>query len=326
VRLLVIKPSALGDVAHALQVVPHLKEVGWCQDLGWVIDEAYAPLVSCCSQVTEIIPYPRMRWRRHWPVSEMWQWAKSLRERRYDAVLDLQGLARSGLMTLASGVPRRIGLASAREGARLVYNERVEDRAEHAVDRYASACGQLTGRCPTPTIFLEAPEASGLPVECRPGAYTVIHVYSMREEKCWPWRRVGPLILELGSECCVLVGQGPAFPCVEAPFIDLRNRTSMKELITILAHARTVISVDSGPLHVAASFGVPVIGIFGASLPARTRPRGSKVTCLVSNRVDHAGKQSILRPAEAARAMEDLSVSQVAQAWWNLNACGNFTA
>jgi len=318
-RLLIIKPSALGDVAHALQVVPCLKHSGWCEHLAWLVDEAYVDLVRCCPEVDEVLTYPRSRWKKQFSILEIVRWAGKLRGKHFDTVLDLQGLARSGLMSLATGAPRRIGLCSAREGAGFCYTERVVDDAIHAVDRYASACGKLTGACPLPETTLRAPEPGPLPPALKRGQFTLLHPYSQRDEKCWPWRNYSDLVREIPDETFVLCGQGTWFPCSGPNVLDLRNQTPLGDLIHLIDQCRMMISTDSGPLHIASAFGKPVIGLFGASLPERTRPRGSRSVCLWNPDFYHQQRSALHRPSVAARAMDSIAVSEVVAHWRKLS-------
>jgi len=317
-RLLVIKPTALGDVAHALQVVPYLKESGWCDQLGWVVDAAYVPLLECCPYIDEIIVYPRTRWRKRWPVSEMLTWGKMLREKSYDITLDLQGLARSGLMALAADSTRRIGLKSSREGSRLCYNELVDDQARHAVDRYAAACGKLSGSCPVPGDYLKLKEIHQLPAPLERNGYILLHPYSQRDEKCWPWRCYTDLVSEFPEETFVLVGKGEWFPCHGNNVIDVRNTTDLDGLVHLIGGSKGMISTDSGPLHIAAAFAKPVVGIYGASLPERTRPRGRQATYLWDDTFHHERKTALHDPVISSRAMASISTEAVANAWRNL--------
>ncbi|MEM1158196.1 MAG: glycosyltransferase family 9 protein [Verrucomicrobiota bacterium] len=313
-----IKPSALGDVAHALQVVPYLKESGCCDQLGWVVDEVYVPLLQCCPQIDEIIPYPRTRWRRNWPVREMLSWAQALRSMQYDVTLDLQGLARSGVMTLAAGSRRRIGLQSAREGSRLCYNELVLDQARHAVDRYALACGSLSQSCPVPGNYLKVDKPEDLPAKLKTGEYLILHPYSQRIEKCWPWRNYSELVSKLPRETFVLVGTGEWFPCSGENVIDYRNQTDLNGLLQLIRGSKGMIGTDSGPLHIAAAFNKPVVGIYGASLPERTRPRGKQATYLWDDSFQHENASALHGPVVSAKAMSAISADRVAAAWRNL--------
>lgn len=280
-KLLIVKPTALGDVAQAVRVVPKLKEAIADLELGWIVDEDYVEFLSACPLIDEVISFPRKRWRKCWSLGEIGRWGRALRNRGYDTVLDLQGLARSGLMTWASGAERRIGLASAREGAGWAYTERVSDSQKHAGDRYRAACDYLAeGRLPAGHYQLPLPKTglAGLP-----GSYFVIHPYSLWATKLWPWTNYQAVVNRLPEVCFVVVGTGDLFPLRGKNVVDLRNRTSIAELLKILGRARGVISTDSGPAHLTAAYGVPIMTLFGATDPERTGPIGSNSTIFTSD-------------------------------------------
>lgn len=274
-RLLIVKPTALGDVAQALRVVPQLKQLQPDLDIDWVVDEAYLPLIQSCPEIHRPIPFPRSRWRQRPDLGEILRWACHLRRARYEVALDLQGLARSGLMTLASGAPRRIGLCSAREGARWFCTELVEDNATHAIERYRLACAQVLHR-PLPPNFYT------LPRKVADSPYLLVHPYTLWDTKLWPWPQVQELIHLLPDLEVRVIGRGPWFPLRGPRLTDLRNRTNLTATLQQIAGASALLSTDSGPAHLAAAYGVPVITLFGASDPARTAPVGHHVTVLQS--------------------------------------------
>ena len=125
-RILLVKPSALGDVVHTLPVVATLKRRYPAIPLDWLVEEEVAPLVAGHPAVASVVVSGRRRWLRQLrrpaeasaALGEMRSLVTELRRRRYDAVLDLQGLLKSALYVVAAGAPVRVGLADAREGAR----------------------------------------------------------------------------------------------------------------------------------------------------------------------------------------------------------------
>ena len=275
-KILVVKPTALGDVAQALLVAPLLRKIPACTELVWLVDEDYQSLVHCSPLVDRVILFPRKRWRGRWFNLECLAWLRRLRQEKFDLVLDLQGLARSALMTWATGATRRVGLASAREGAVLAYTDLVADTEKHAVDRYAQAVAVVADlEIPLEHTYLEVKEgkAAALPGGLVPGHYTVLHPYSLWASKLWNWQNYDTLIRNVPQETFVLVGQGPFFPVLADNCIDLRNRTDLDALLSVLSHSRVVISTDSGPLHLAAAFGKPVIGLFGPTSVEKTGAR-----------------------------------------------------
>ena len=272
-RILIIKPTALGDVAQALLVVPALKEVYGCDHLAWVVDKDYQPLVEASPWVDEVIAFPRRRWKERLRIGELLSWCRQLRKPRFDIVLDLQGLARSGFMTWVTRAKRRIGLVSAREGSRIAYNEVFNDHQGSAIDRYYQAVEYVLGanlgkkRC---LYHLEA--FDHIDKELQGGDYLVMHPYSNWQTKLWPWQNYQKLAAELPMQRFVLVGNGPYFHCEARNIIDLRGQTNIFRLMHVLSRAKVVISTDSGPAHVAALYNKPMITLFGATDMTKTAP------------------------------------------------------
>ena len=160
-KILIIKPTALGDVAMTTLLVPRIKEVYPDCHLTWLVDKPYKFLIEQCQGIDDIILSDFKGWRTLKAIPEIFSWRKDVKNKKFDVVLDLQCLARSGLICKSTKAKRRIGLASAREGSSLAYNEVVEDKAVHAVDRYAQAIAYLCKEDPlTDKQFyaLEAPD------------------------------------------------------------------------------------------------------------------------------------------------------------------------
>lgn len=318
-HVLILKPTALGDVAQALLAVPLLKKARPGCQISWVVDEAYAPLVQACPAVDRVIPFPRARWKKKCGWRDLRGWASQLKALGADLSLDLQGLARSALMGLASGAGRRVGLASAREGARFTYHELVPDSQAHAVDRYLGAVGYVAGRTiDTAPAYLPQPAAT-LPAGLSPEAYTVVHPYSNWASKLWNWGNYDPLFQRLPGERFVLVGQGPFFPVTAANCLDLRGQTDVAALLSVLGRARAVLSTDSGPLHIAAAFNRPLIALFGATDPRKTGPRAQKQVLLSGYPSAEATRADSYRREDSGRALAGISVASVAEAWKSLN-------
>ena len=129
-RLLIVRPSALGDVARTVPAAVSLKRAFPDATLDWVVNRPFADAVRAHPAVDEVIPFDRDQ------PGKVWALMRELRRRRYDAVYDLQGLARSGLLTWATRAKRRVGFKDAREGAWLGYNTKHRiDPGLHTVDR-----------------------------------------------------------------------------------------------------------------------------------------------------------------------------------------------
>jgi heptosyltransferase-1 len=275
VKILIIKPSALGDIVQALPVLTGLKRQWPNAEIDWIVNDTLREILDGHPCLRRTILYPRKRWTGLHRLPEIRRWGKRLAEERYDITIDLQGLLRSGLMTWAASSPRRIGLASAREGARAFYNEVVQDNALSASERYLT-CLEHLGIAPQPHNFQLAPRVP------RPDGleqpYLALHPYSRWRTKLWPWRYFQDLVDAMPGQRFAVVGEGPWFP-LNAPgrLLDLRGKLTIAQLVAVLDGAQAVLSTDSGPAHIAAALGRPTLVLFGATDWRRTKPAGQRV-------------------------------------------------
>lgn len=142
-RVLIVRPSALGDVCRTVPVLASLRKAWPDAHIAWVVQDDFVPAIEGHPALNEIIPFPRNRFGKWWKspsrAVEVRRWFADLRRRRFDVAIDCQGLSRSGLIVRASRAPLRIGLRSAREFAWLCYNRRVPEGESplpmHTVER-----------------------------------------------------------------------------------------------------------------------------------------------------------------------------------------------
>ena len=277
-KILIIKPSALGDIVQALPVLTGIRRRWPAAKIDWVVNDSLQEILQDHPSLNRVVPYPRRRWTSPADLPEMWRWMRDLRAERYDITIDLQGLMRSALMTWAAGSPRRIGLQSAREGARFAYTETVADNAISAAERYLTCLehlnipakpldSQLTARVPLPESLANF------------GSYTALHPYSQWRTKLWPWRYYQELVDAMPEQRFVVVGEGPWFPLnATGRLVDLRGKLTLRSLVTVLDRATAVLSTDSGPAHIAGALNRPTLVLFGATDWRKTRPSGSHVS------------------------------------------------
>ncbi|MGZ8380979.1 MAG: glycosyltransferase family 9 protein, partial [Nitrospira sp.] len=147
-RILLIKPSSLGDIVHALPVVSAIKTQWPGSHLTWVVKRQWADLVERAEGIDRV-------WPLDMTVSSWIREGLALRAQRFDLAIDLQGLFRSGVLTWLSGAPTRIGFANGREGSPWFYSDRVPviDPDVHAVDRYLSVAAALGASPPDKPRF-----------------------------------------------------------------------------------------------------------------------------------------------------------------------------
>jgi len=208
-RIVLIKPSALGDIVQALPVLAALRRRYPDAHVTWLVNRTYEPLLRGHPALDEVLPFDRGATRHGlWKATVGYaRFLRDFRARRFDLVIDLQWLLRSGLFTAASGAARRVGLSSAREGAVWFYTDvvRVADfSALHAVDRYwlvAEALGAGDGPIEFPLPVREperlwAEEALG---DC-PRPWLAFGVGSRWVTKRWPPEHFAALAAFIASD------------------------------------------------------------------------------------------------------------------------------
>jgi heptosyltransferase-1 len=276
-KILLIKPSALGDIVQALPVLTGLKRRWPAAQIDWIVNDSLREILEGHPCLRQTILYPRRRWTTPARLPEMWRWGQKLREEKYDITIDLQGLLRSALMTWAANSPRRIGLESAREGSRAIYNEIIADTAISAAERYLTCLEHLD--IPVQRLDFQLVPRAPLPEALqRFGPYIALHPYSRWRTKLWPWRYYQELITSMPEHKFVVVGEGPWFPLPTGDrLIDLRGQLTIGTLVTVLSRAQSVLSTDSGPAHIAGALGRPTLVLFGATDWRKTKPSGAHV-------------------------------------------------
>ena len=292
-RICIIKPSALGDVVQTLPVLTALRVRFPRAYIAWVVNRAYADVLAGHPDLDEVIAFDRIReapWSR--PVRRsLAELRATLRSRRFDLAIDVQGLLRSGLMTWATGAARRVGLGDAREGASLCYTDKIAVPAENisAVDRYwlvASALG-AGNTAKQFRIALEDDDRAwaGERLAAATGLRVVINAGARWPTKRWPVEHfaviAGRLVREFDASI-ILVGGSEDVPTANqlaaslpGRAINLAGQTTLKQLAAVLVGAHLVVTNDSGPMHLAAALGTPVAAIFTCTSPERARPYGA---------------------------------------------------
>lgn len=140
-RVLLIRPSALGDVCRTVPLLVRLRRLFPDSQIDWLVQDAFADAIRCHPALTGVVPFPRSDWKRWYTPAaarKILAFAGALRRAGYDLVIDAQGLARSGVLAAATGAPNRFGHADAREGGWIAYTRRVPTAAVHTVERMAS--------------------------------------------------------------------------------------------------------------------------------------------------------------------------------------------
>lgn len=294
-RILIVRLSALGDIVHALPVLSRLRRSFPAANIDWLVEENYAPTLALASGLTRRIIVRAKSDRSS--ADTVWfttglgylRAASFLRAQHYDAALDLQGLLKSALWARASGARRVIGFDRdhLREpSAASLYTETaVPDGAGHVMRKNLSILRALKIDPGPPDLSVEphaTPEIiKAIRTAGGSSGYIVINPGAAWPNKCWPADRFAALAKTLRDRTGLhsLVTWGPK----ERELADAVSHasggaaapapaTTIADLAALMRSAALVISGDTGPLHIGAAVGAPIVGLFGPTRPERNGP------------------------------------------------------
>jgi ADP-heptose:LPS heptosyltransferase len=272
-ELLIIKPSSLGDIVQALQVVASIKAQQPAWRVSWIVRDIFAPIVRSSTVVDQIYVF-----QRHEGARGFLRLMREVRAREFDVVMDMQGLLRTGLMTKWARGRRKVGRSDAREGSSLFYDEKVPlppaGANSHAVEVLLQFCTAVQAKpeLQGPLAFREMERLNLGFMEPRRGMKPILMFPdSRREEKKWgDFGQFSSLLVREAGRKVVWAGNA-YIPCKEAfpegAFLNLTGNTSLTSLASIIAKADWVVSNDSGPMHLSAALGIKTLGIFGPTDP-----------------------------------------------------------
>jgi heptosyltransferase-1 len=284
--ILFIKTSSLGDVIHHMPALTDARKARTNAAFAWLVEEAFAPLVRLHPAVAEVIPVAWRRWRKSLyapaTMAEIAANLRTIRARRYDAIIDSQGLLRSAVIArMAHGERHGYDASSIREPlASIFYDVRHSvGRNVHAVERNRILSGLALGYVAqgAPDFGLDRARfaTSGQ-------GYVVLLHATARPEKQWPeehWIALGKaigkgleLVLPWGTED---ERARSARIAAALPRSNVPERAPLDQVAKLVAGAQYVVGVDTGLLHLAAALGVPLVAIFAGSKPGLTGPVGS---------------------------------------------------
>ncbi len=284
--ILFIKTSSLGDVVHHMPALTEARAALPQARFAWLVEEAFAPLVRLHPGVDEVIPVAWRRWRSSLAapstLREIAHAFRAIRARRYDAVIDTQGLLRTGIMSkVARGTRHGYDAASVRERLSLPFYDvrHGVGGGLHAVERNRLLTGLALGYTPrgAPDFGLDRARLK----TAGPNYAVLLHA-TARPEKEWPvenWIALGRSIAARGIEIVLPWGNererlraeeiAAALPGARVP-----DRAPLDEVARLIAGAQCVVGVDTGLLHLAAALSVPLVAIFTGSKPHLTGPVG----------------------------------------------------
>lgn len=335
VNILIIKLSAIGDVVHALPFLEVLKKGFPEARIDWLVEEAASRIIEGHPAIHRIILSRRKSWQKKLtkkanPLSllgEISGFLKELRLCEYDLVVDLQGLLKSGILVGLSKGKRKVGMSGSREGARLFLNERPirVDYDQHAIDRYLKVAeslgydsakwdGHIPVSGPDRRLIDQILVSSGIEKE----PLVAINPIARWRTKLWRPERFAILADRIRNEMgCEVIFTGSNLDeqiigditgMMKTRFLNLAGQTNLKELAYFYSRCKLLVTTDTGPMHMAAAMGCPVVALFGPTAPWRTGPygKGHKVI-----RADVECSPCFKKRCDHMKCMEEITVDKV---------------
>lgn len=330
-RLLVVRLGAMGDILHALPAVTALRRAHPSWRIDWALEPRWRPLLTADLEdaeagagrsaarplVDRIFPVPTKAWgktpwkRRTW--HEIGALIGALRAVRYDAVLDLQGAIRSGVVARLSGCGRIVGAEQPWEDpAKWLYTERVRTVGRHVIEQNVELAASVAGDLLAPALpvmpvdFAAEDWCDALPelkeAQWRGRPVLLVHPGAGWGAKRWPADRYGAVAAAFaGRGGVVLVNAAPGEAALADAVVSASGgdglvsavSCSLAELVALTRRVSLVIGGDTGPVHLACALSKPVVGIYGPTDPRRNGPYGTRFRVLRNpeSRTDHARAQ-----------------------------------
>ena len=336
-KVLILKPSSLGDVVQALPLLRLIKKRVPKAEVSWWISSDLVSLFDGDPDLTRVIPFSRRAWGspRHW--GEVVRTVRDVRRERYDWVLDLQGLARSAAFTWFANGGVSVGLDDRREGASLVYDVAVSRPSpeSHAVEWYLEALDAMG--VPRSWDFDWLPARTELADEVQArlngagGPLVTLCPGARWTTKRWPIERFDTLMSGISNRHAnarfAIIGgrgdreMGEALTRSDPDRrIDLTGRTSLLGMVEWIRRSRMLITNDTGPMHVGAALRMPVVGLFGPTDPRQTGPFGQIDRAIRPESLDCAPcRKSTCRRHDFMECLTSLSpervLDQVLERW-----------
>jgi heptosyltransferase-1 len=270
--ILIIKPSSLGDVVHTLPAVAAIREANPEAKITWVINPEWTTLLRGNPDIDHVHIFPRREFRSLSAPRHLWPWLRKTTMLQPDVAFDFQGLLRSALIGRFSRPKEFWGASDGREGSRWFYHRVAKvDRRAHAVDRYLKLAEAFGARIPQQLRF-PLPSGDPLPRFDTHPPFVLLHPFARGARKSLSSAVIDKFCEMLAPDRVVLVGNTRRRIKVQDNCVNLTNQTTLLQLIWLIRAARFTISVDSGPMHIAAALNSQLISIHTWSDPRRVGP------------------------------------------------------
>lgn len=341
-KLLIVRLGAMGDVIHTLHAAARLRQSFPDAQIGWVIEKRWAEILcakgetrsGARSPARSLVDFVHAVDTKTWrksplssPTRQQFSTAiQELRNENYDIAIDFQGAIKSAILAKLSRPKTVWGMQTPREApARMFYAHQVQTRGAHVIEQYeslASAVLESAGISGTADLGHEiqfpydeqASAAAGKVLQNANGPVVLLNPGAGWGAKQWPVERYGEVAANLAKDgCTVLVNYGPGEEQL-AHTVESTSSGSAKgvccsiaELIALTRRSKLFIGGDTGPLHLAAALGVPVVAIFGPTDPARNGPYRTR-SIVIRNPVS---KNSLSHTSEPDHGLLQITASEI---------------
>jgi lipopolysaccharide heptosyltransferase I len=344
-NILIVKTSAIGDVTHTMPALTCLRKHFPEAHITWLVEEAASDLITGHRAVDRVLVAKRQKWVKEFrngawlsTIKKVRGFVKQLREREYDLVIDFQGLLKSGIWVWLSRGKNRVGFGKGMQHSECSYlflNTKVPavDMETHALDRellllkaIGIPCTEIQYDFPITPLHQQKVDQlldfAGF--QQNKQQLIAINPQTTWETKLWYNDRFAEVADKLAAEGVFVVFTGSAADTkvvlgiqerMSHTSLDLTGKSSLKELAALYERADLVISTDTGPMHIAAAVGTPLVALFGPTAPWRTGPHGE------GHRVQRQElpcspcfKRQCPLDKEKKKCMEAITVSQVVDA------------
>jgi len=301
-KILIVKLSAIGDVVHTMPLVAAIRKKFPQAMLSWLVEEEAADILFGYENIDNLFISPRKsaikalqagKWKEGWQMLK--EFIGTLRTSgQYDIIIDAHGLFKSAVLVGLLDAKCKLGYASLQEGSGLFYTKRIpEDLTKHAVDRYLDFAVYLGAKSSVAefSINTKSIDIDTLLAEkgiILPKNFIAMSPHALWQTKLWDdgkFAALADMIREKLAWQVVLTGRSrreteQVEKLAKSDILNVGGATTLRELAALYRRAALVVSTDSGPMHIAAAVGTPVVALFGPTDAKRTGPYGERHTVI----------------------------------------------
>jgi heptosyltransferase-1 len=321
-RFLIVRLGSLGDIIHTLPASAALRDSFPHARIDWLVELRWRQILDGNRDLNDVITFNRSR------IASVVNAVGFLRGSHYTCALDFQSLYKSALIARAAGAREVLGFdwGYARERlATLLYSRRVHPSGTHKIEHNLSLAEAAGANVAVPRFTLPESPADDRWVATQLAKNALTDFYAMSpgggwRSKCWPARRYGALHRELAERFGWrgVISFGPGEETLVNEIIEEAGNPApiaiamdLAQLTAMLRRAKFFVGADTGPLHLAAALGTPVVGLFGPTDPARNGPYSNRAV-VVRKALD--GEMTYRRGTDYSPAMLRIEVEDVIEA------------